>query len=209
MATRSSCPIRALKRSSSVVIPIGLLSGYYVDSGAAELSGSAAESPMTTTLVSCSCGKVECEATGTPIVAVVCFCDDCQRGSRQIETLPNAGPVLGTDGGTAYVLYRKDRFECAQGRELLRDLRLEEKSPTRRVVAGCCNSPMYLDFEKGHWVCAYRARFQGAVPPIQMHVQTRFKPHPDRVPGDISSYRTFPPLFFAKLLFARIAMLFS
>ena len=164
---------------------------------------------MTTTLVSCSCGKVECEAIGSPILTVVCYCDDCQRGSRHIGTLPHAAPVLDADGGTAYVLYRKDRFECTKGRELLIDLRLKESSPTSRVVAGCCNSAMYLDFAKGHWVCAYRARFQEPIPPIQMRIQTRFKPHPDRTPIDIPTYRRFPPLFFAKLLFARIAMLLS
>ncbi|SIT45938.1 conserved hypothetical protein [Paraburkholderia piptadeniae] len=164
---------------------------------------------MITTLVSCSCGKVECEATGTPILTVVCYCDDCQRGSRQIDMLPNAAPVLGADSGTAYVLYRKDRFECTKGRELLLDLRLEERSPTKRVVARCCNSAMYLDFEKGHWVCAYRTRFLAAVPPIQMRIQARFKPQPDSAPIDIPTYRAFPPRFFAKLLFARIAMLLS
>jgi hypothetical protein len=164
---------------------------------------------MTTTRVSCLCGKVECEATGTPILTVVCYCDDCQRGSRQIEALPDAAPVLRADSGTAYVLYRKDRFKCTKGRELLRDLRLEERSPTRRVIAGCCNSAMYLDFEKGHWVSAYWGRFQKAAPPIQMHIQTRFKPDPEHAPTDIPTYRAFPPLFFAKLLFARIAMLVS
>ncbi|HEY4296407.1 MAG TPA: DUF6151 family protein [Paraburkholderia sp.] len=164
---------------------------------------------MTTTHMSCACGKVECEAIATPILTVVCYCDDCQRGSRQIDALPHAAPVLGADGGTAYVLYRKDRFKCTKGRELLRDLRLKEKSPTRRVVAECCNSAMYLDFEKGHWICAYRARFQEIAPPIQMHIQTRFKPHPDRTSIDVPAYRTFPPRFFVKLLSARIAMFFS
>ena len=164
---------------------------------------------MTTTLLSCSCGKVQCEATGAPIMAVVCYCDDCQLASHQIETLPNAAPVLGADGGSAYVLYRKDRFECVRGREWLRDLRLKESSPTRRVIATCCNSAMYLDFQKGHWVSAYRARLHGAMPPLQMCIQTRFKPRPDRATDGIPAYRTFPPRFFAKLLFARIAMLLS
>jgi len=68
---------------------------------------------------------------------------------------------------------------------------------------------MYLDFEKGHWVCTYRVRFQGAVPPIQMRIQTRFTRHPDYSPGDIPTYRAFAPALLAKLLFARIAMLFS
>jgi hypothetical protein len=164
---------------------------------------------MTATRVSCSCGKVEFAATGAPIMAVACYCDDCQRGSRQIEMLPSATPVLAVDGGTAYVLYRKDRFECATGREWLRDLRLAERSPTRRVVAACCNSALYLDFQKRHWVSAYRARFQEAAPPIQMHIQTRFKPQPDGASGAIPTYRALPPRFFAKLLFARVAMLFS
>ena len=164
---------------------------------------------MATAVLSCTCGKVEYQATGVPIMAVVCYCDDCQRGARQIEALSDAAPVLGADGGTAFVLYRKDRFECTKGRELLRDLRLTEQSPTKRVLARCCNSAMYLDFEKGHWVCAYRARFQGAAPPIQMHIQARFKPHPDHTPGDIPTYRAFPPRFLMKLLLARIAMLTS
>jgi hypothetical protein len=39
----------------------------------------------------CTCGKVELEAMGVPITSVVCYCDDCQAGAQQIETLPNAG----------------------------------------------------------------------------------------------------------------------
>ena len=50
--------------------------------------------------VSCSCGSVELEAIGAPIVSVVCYCDDCQEGSSQIERyrmhipfkMPMAGP---------------------------------------------------------------------------------------------------------------------
>ena len=76
------------------------------------------------TRVSCSCGKVECALTGKPIATAACYCDDCQRGSGQLQTLPGSTPVMAADGGTAYVLYRKDRFECVKGRALLRDVRL-------------------------------------------------------------------------------------
>jgi len=65
--------------------------------------------PKSEMTASCSCGSVELEAVGAPIASVVCYCDDCQEGSRQIEALPNARPVQDPDGGTAYVLYRKDR----------------------------------------------------------------------------------------------------
>ncbi len=136
-------------------------------------------------MVSCSCGQVECEATGAPIVTVACYCDDCQEGSRQIEELPNAPRVRDADGGTAYVLYRKDRLKCSRGRDLLRDLRIREKSATRRVVASCCNSALYLDFEKGHWLSIYRARLGGVLPPLQMRIQTRFIPNKSHSLNDV------------------------
>jgi hypothetical protein len=56
----------------------------------------------------CSCGSVEIEAFGTPITSAVCYCDTCQKGSSQIEALTNAVPILSPDGGTEYILYRKD-----------------------------------------------------------------------------------------------------
>jgi hypothetical protein len=62
---------------------------------------------------SCRCGAVEIEATGAPIASSVCYCADCQGGSRQIEDLDGAGSVRDDDGGTAYILFRKDRIECA------------------------------------------------------------------------------------------------
>lgn len=157
---------------------------------------------------SCSCGSVELEAIGAPITSVVCYCDDCQDGSRQIEALPNALPVQDTDGGTAYILYRKDRVKCSRGAPLLKRYKIREKSVTNRVVATCCNSAMFLDFDDAkHWVSMYRARFQGDLPPLQMRVCTKLKPENGDVPSDVPSYSTFPLRFLAKLLAARIAML--
>ncbi len=40
---------------------------------------------------SCKCGKVKFEAIGSPIVSVICYCDDCQEASRQMgsfQTVP-------------------------------------------------------------------------------------------------------------------------
>lgn len=158
-------------------------------------------------LVSCSCGKVAWQATGAAIMAVACYCDDCQEGSRRIEALPGAPPVRDGDGATEYVLYRKDRLKRSKGRELLQELRLREKSPTKRVVASCCNSAMYLDFEKGHWLSVYRARCTGAVPPLQMRIQTRFKPTNTEAADNVPAFSGFPSRFIAKLLVARVAML--
>jgi hypothetical protein len=160
-------------------------------------------------IASCACGSVELEAMGAPITSVVCYCDDCQEGARQIEALPNARPVQDPDGGTAYVIYRKDRVQCAKGAPLLKHYKLREKSVTNRVVASCCNSAMFLNFDDAkHWVDVYRARFQGDIPPLQMRVCTKFKPKNGDVPNDVPAYPGYSPKFLAKLLVARIAMLF-
>ena len=104
--------------------------------------------PKTHRIARCSCGSVELEAIGAPIASVVCYCDDCQEGSRQLEALPNAGPVQDADGGTAYVLYRTDRVKYVKGAELLRGHKINEKSKTSRVVATCCNSAMVVKFDE-------------------------------------------------------------
>ena len=157
----------------------------------------------------CSCGSVELETTGAPILAATCYCDDCQEAGRQIEQLRNAPRVLDPNGGTDFLLYRKDRLKCTKGADLLLDHKLKERSATRRVVATCCNSAMFLDFQKGHWFSVCRARFAGDVPPLQMRIQTKSRPQIARDPGDIPSYAGYPPKFMLKLGVAKIAMLFG
>jgi hypothetical protein len=156
----------------------------------------------------CSCGAVEVTAFGRPIVSAVCYCDDCQKGAARIEALPDAGAVRDPDGGTAYILYRKDRFQCAKGAELLRRYKLKETSATNRVVAACCNSAMFVSFDRSpHWVSAYRARFRGELPPVQARICTKFKPDGVVLPDDAPSYRGYPPGLVIKLLASRVAML--
>jgi len=155
----------------------------------------------------CSCGSVEIEAFGSPITSAVCYCDTCQEGSRLIEALPNAVPVLDPDGGTAYILYRKDRIKYSKGAELLRGLKTEAKSTTSRVVATCCNSAMVMRFDDAkHWVCVYRARFQGDIPPLQWRICTKFKPANAVIPTDIPSSMMYPAGFMWKLLASKLSM---
>jgi len=155
----------------------------------------------------CVCGSVAFRCSGAPIVCVVCYCDDCQLGSRRIEALPGASPVMDVDGGTAYVMYRKDRFHCTAGAELLKAHKVRDGSATNRVVAVCCHSAMMLSFDDSKWwVSVYRPRFEGALPPLQMRVCTRFKPVAAEVPKDVPSYPGFPAKFLAKQLAARMAM---
>jgi hypothetical protein len=156
---------------------------------------------------SCACGRVKLRAAGAPIVSAVCYCGDCRRGADQIEALPQAGAVRDGDGGTAYSLYRKDRFECSEGAELLKPYKLKDTSPTNRVVATCCNSAMFVNFDRGpFWVSAYRARLHGEPPPLQYRICTKSKPDGVVLPNDVPSSPSFPPGLIIKILAARIAM---
>ena len=122
---------------------------------------------------SCACGAVRFEAAGAPLASAVCYCADCQAGGRIIEALPGAPRVLDADGGASYLVYRDDRFRCVSGEDKLVAYRLKEQSPTRRMVASCCNSGMFVKFERGFWTSAYRLRFSGDLPPVEMRNQTQ------------------------------------
>jgi hypothetical protein len=163
-------------------------------------------SPIKT--ATCACGSVELTASGRPIVSAVCYCDECRKGADRIEALPNAGAVRDPDGGTAYILYRKDRIACIKGAELLKSYKLKETSVTNRVVATCCNSAMMMSFDRGpHWVSAYRARFRGELPPLRFRICTKFKPDGAVLPNDVPSSRGYPAGLIVKLLASRLAML--
>src|ERR1700733_13397453 len=95
----------------------------------------------------CACGNVEIEAVGRPIAAAMCYCDDCQAAGVQIEAMPGAARFRADDGGTAFVVFRKDRVRRTRGEALLRKLKLRAGSPTNRQLATCCNSVMLLDFD--------------------------------------------------------------
>jgi hypothetical protein len=154
----------------------------------------------------CTCGNVEYEATGDPILGVACYCDDCQEGARRIEALPGAPPVRDPDGGVSYILYRKDRVRCIKGGGLVQSHKLRQKTDTNRVVATCCNSAMAMTFDDSkHWVPVYRTRLQNA-PPVDMRICTKFAPDAAAIPRDVPTYPGFSVKFIWKLLGARLAM---
>lgn len=160
--------------------------------------------------IRCSCGSVEIHAHGAPMTSVVCYCDTCQAGSRQIEAATTSGPIIGTDGGTDYVLFRKDRVEYAKGAELLKGYQVDEKSATSRVIATCCGSPMMMRLAPAmHWVPIYRMRFGDDVPPVQWRICTKFKPEDAEIPTDVPSSSMYPAGFMWTLVTSRLSMLFG
>jgi hypothetical protein len=124
----------------------------------------------------CRCGKVRFDVSGVPILTATCHCHSCRTAGAGFAALPGARQVLNAEGGTEFVLARKDRVAFVTGEALLRGHRLTPKSTTRRVLASCCNSPMFLEFKGGHWLSLYRDRFGADAPAVEMHTMTRDLP---------------------------------
>ena len=155
---------------------------------------------------SCICGSVLLETFGPPIITVACHCSDCRAAARQIEALPEAAPVLDLCGGTAFLLFRKDRIQPARGADMLRGLKLKPSSATSRYIATCCNAMMYLGFDDSkHWVSMNRDRFVGDVPPLRMRVCTGTLPS-EALPTDLPCYPSYPMRFIARLILAGLLM---
>jgi len=155
----------------------------------------------------CRCGKVQCVATGAPTLSTVCYCSDCQAGGHVIEALSGALRVRDDDGGTPYLTYRDDRFAVTAGADLLVGHALKPDAPTRRFVASCCNSGMFVKFGPGHWTSTYRHRYDGSLPPIDMRTKVARRTSALPFPDDAPTYRGFPLRLFWRLLKARVAML--
>jgi hypothetical protein len=158
-------------------------------------------------LSSCKCGQVKFEAAGKPILAAVCYCKDCQAGGKLIEALDGAHPVLESDGGASYLMFRDDRFECVSGEHLLVGYKLKDRTPTKRFVASCCNSAMYLKFKPGHWASTYRNRFDEAdSPPVALRINTRSRRSDIELTKEIPSFQKIPLRLFVRMFFSRLGM---
>ena len=157
-------------------------------------------------LLSCGCCKVRIELSGSPIMVNICHCTYCQKGSAEIERLPHAPPILAQYKGTPYVLFRKDRAKITQGIEHCTDYRRDGESKTRRVVASCCNSPLFLDFEPGHWISFYRQRFDSPVPQAEIRINTSCLPAGEIPDDGLPMFAGYPPTMMLRLLASRVAM---
>jgi len=116
---------------------------------------------VSVTRLSCGCGKVQLDVAQAPITVTECHCNSCREAARRMALLPGAPVVAGQDGGTHFVLYRKDRVTITSGFAQLRNFRLGPERQTRRVIAGCCNTPVLLEFKGGHWASLYGNLWHG------------------------------------------------
>lgn len=160
--------------------------------------------------ISCACGQTALALHKDPFIVTECHCTSCRTAGETLGILPLARPMLSRNGGTHFVLYRKDRVTFSKGLDLLAAYRLKPGSPTRRVVASCCNTPIFLEFQNGHWLSFYGSLWpDNALPPAQLRTvvsdREGLPPLDDAIPaGKLQTAR-----FYALLLGAWIAMGFK
>jgi hypothetical protein len=154
----------------------------------------------------CQCGQAKIALTGSPILNATCCCKSCRTAVQEFERDLGAPQTLNAEGGVDYGSWRKDRVEIVEGGEYLKEFRLKPDSPTRRVVAMCCSSPMFTDFAPGHWLSIFRGRLGANAPKSSMRIMTKDKLDGVELPGDIPNYKAMPPLFLFKLIASWAAM---
>lgn len=154
----------------------------------------------------CACGRTEHEASGSPIVALACYCDDCQAAGSQIDALPQGHSGLGADGGTVSMLFRKDRVRCLRGGELLVPHKLRSESHTTRIVAHCCNSNVLTRFENWLPIVAMRTFSADARVEPQVSIHTRFAPDANAIRHGVPRHQSMPPSIGLKVMASAVGL---
>lgn len=152
----------------------------------------------------CRCGRVGLTVTGPPIMVVECLCKSCQEAADQLAALPVAVPLADQKGATPFVMQRKDRVSIVRGHDALGDHHLTPESSTRRVIATCCNTPMFLEFKAGHWLSLYASLWPASErPAVEMRTMTGAR---HDLPADVPNLKTHSLRFFRRLLGAWVRM---
>jgi hypothetical protein len=154
----------------------------------------------------CACGVVYLEAIDPSMMTVICHCTSCRTAGRAVDARSPVAPIVDVAGGTSVVLWRKDRVRCVRGSEQLVAHRLRPDSPSRRMVAACCETPMFGDFTRGFWISIYRGRVADAPAP-SMRVMTADALDGTAFPDDgVPRFRGRPGTFLLKLVTTWAAM---
>ena len=159
------------------------------------------------THIGCACGQTRLEVTGSPILVSECLCNSCRAAAGRLATLPGARNTLTTYHATPSAEYRKDRIRILSGEENLKEFRLSPTAGTRRVVATCCNTPVFLEMKGAHWLSLYLHLWpEEARPKAELRTMVGDLADTSGLPSDMPNLKTHTVAFYAKLLAAWIAM---
>ncbi len=152
--------------------------------------------------LACACGSVTLEVEGPPILSAECHCTSCRSAAERLDAA-----VAEPNGGTRFVLQRKDRARIVNGDDQLASFRLNPDAPTQRIAATCCGSLMWLEFKGGHWISIYAARWpDGTAPAPQLRTMVRDAPPGTQLSDEIPNARTQTVGFIARIFGAWIRM---
>jgi hypothetical protein len=160
-----------------------------------------------TAAISCACGRTRLALAGDPILVSECLCDSCRAAAGRLATLPGAKNVLTSYGATPCAEYRKDRVRFLSGTEHLREFRLSANAGSRRVVAACCNTPVFLEMKGAHWLSVYLHLWpEDTRPKAEMRTMVGDLLDASNLPDDIPNLKSHTVSFYAKLLGAWVGM---
>ncbi|MGJ8529120.1 GFA family protein [Maritalea sp.] len=143
--------------------------------------------------LSCCCGKVTLEIDGVPSMSNECLCDSCRNAAEIFAFLPDGINIANDHGGTPVLICRTDKVSCVDGAARLKEHRLTPDSKTRRVIATCCNTPMFLDFEPGPWISLYAVNWPEAeAPPLQFRMFCNDLDDMSVLPKDVPNGKPVP-----------------
>jgi hypothetical protein len=157
--------------------------------------------------LACRCGTVRLAVRGAPILAAECHCTSCRTAAERLAVRAGTADVRAPNGGVPYVLFRKDRVGFSAGADHLREFRLTPAAKTRRVVAACCGTPVFTEFESGHWLSLFSTLWPADVRP-RPDIRTMTVDRPAGAPLDdaVPNARRHTAAFMLKLLAAWVAM---
>ncbi len=164
-----------------------------------------------TTTLACRCGQFHLELSGSPFISAECHCTSCRTAAQRLAGLPPAFPITDPkSGGVPYSLYRKDRVRFPDGTANLAEFRLSDTAPTRRVLTACCNTPVFTEFQGGHWLSLFNVLWPaGSRPRMQIRTQTGDVAEGTALDTTLPAGAMTTAGFYAKLLAAWIAMGFK
>lgn len=157
--------------------------------------------------IGCACGNTRLTVVGPPIIVTECFCESCTKAALLMARLPGATGMQTPHGATPSALYRKDRIQFVSGAGELAEFRLTADAGTRRVVARCCNTPVFMEMKGAHWLDLYLHLWpETQRPKAELRTMTADLPSPWVLPSDIPNLQRHSISFYAKLLKAWVAM---
>lgn len=157
----------------------------------------------------CRCGQVQLDVRGTHIASAECHCNSCRGAAvRLLGESATPATLLEPNGGTRYVLYRKDRVHIVCDPARLRQFRLGASTKTRRVVTACCRTPVFMELHGGHWLSLYASLWPTSTrPALELRTMVSDLDDPSVLPsGGIPNCSHQSLRFYARLLTAWIAM---